>query len=96
LAVADGLGDPLGQLLGAQRVPPTTASPIASLTTSSKREVGTLLVGAQVDEALKLGVVGLLLAGRADADDLLDAGDADPRERDVDGGLAVLELRAIR
>jgi hypothetical protein len=50
------------------------------------RHVRALLPGPQVDEAIELGVVELLGSGLADADDLLDVGDAHARERDVDGG----------
>ena len=47
------------------------------------RHVRALLVRAEVDEALELGVEELLVAVRADADHLLDAGHADAREADV-------------
>jgi hypothetical protein len=47
-----------------------------------------LLARTEVDEALELGAEELVV----DADDLLDAGDADPREGDVEarqGGLNI-------
>ena len=47
------------------------------------RHVRALLLRAEVDEALELGVEELLGAVRPDPDDLLDAGHADAREADL-------------
>ena len=60
------------------------------------RHVRALLLRAEVDEALELGVVELLGAGRADADDLLDVRHADARERHVDGRTPGLDVGLAR
>ena len=68
-------------------------SPIASLTTSSKRDMcAPFWRGAEVDEALEPRVEELLVAVLADADDLLDAGHADARERDLHRRAAGLDV----
>jgi hypothetical protein len=50
------------------------------------------LTGVEVDEAFELGEVEVLGALRLDADHLLDAGDADPREADLGRGAAGLDV----
>jgi hypothetical protein len=55
--------------------------------------VGALLLGPQVDEALDLRGEELLRAVLANADDLLDAGDADAREADLQRRLLRLDVR---
>ena len=69
----------------------STTSPIASLTTSSKRDMcAPFWLRAEVDEAVQAREEELL----ADADDLLDARDADAREADGDTGQTRLNVLA--
>jgi hypothetical protein len=56
------------------------------------RHVRALLARAQVDEAVEPRGVERLVAGRLDADDLLDVGHADARQRDVQRGDLVLDV----
>jgi hypothetical protein len=61
LAVADALGDVLGERLGPEADSPRMTSPIASLTTSSKRDMcAPFWRGPEIDEALERGGEELL------------------------------------
>ena len=87
LALAHLLGDVLGQLLGleAALAEHDLADDVVDDLLEA-RHVRALLLGPEVDEAVELGVIELLCAEWADADDLLDVGHADARERDAHGG----------
>ena len=93
LALAHLLGDVLGELLGleAALAEDDLADDVVDDLLEA-RHVRALLLRPEVDEAVELRVVELLCAGFADPDDLLDAGDADARERDVDGGRRGLDV----
>ena len=72
---------------------PRTTSPIASLTTSSKRDMcAPFWFGAELDDALEARREQLLGAVLADADHLLDAGDADARQAQLDGRALRLDV----
>ena len=90
LAFAHALGDALRQELGleARLAQDHLADGIVDHLLEA-RHVSALLARAQVDEALQPRREELLdgvLAGPRDADHLLDAGDADPGERNVQRG----------
>ena len=97
LALADLLGDVLGERLGAEAG--LAEDHLADRVVDDlleARHVRALLARAEVDEALELRVEQLLDPVLADADDLLDAGDADARERQREVrnlGLDVLDGR---
>jgi len=57
------------------------------------RHVRALLAGAEVDEALQLGVEELLAPVLPNPDDLLHPGDPDSGQRDVHGGQLRLHVR---
>ena len=73
----------------------STTSPMASLTTSSKRDMcAPFWLRPEIDEAVELGPVEPLGPVGADPDDLLDVRDPHARERDVQRralGLDVLD-----
>ena len=79
--------------VSALKASPRITSSIASFTTSSKRDMcAPFCSGAEIHEALELGVEELLVSVRADADDLLDAGHADAREAHLGGWAAGLDV----
>ena len=83
LAVADLLGDVLGQRLGAQRG--LAEHDLADRVVDDlleARHVRALLVRAEVDEAVQVSGVQLLGSVGLDPDDLLDVRHAHARERD--------------
>ncbi|CAA9498491.1 MAG: hypothetical protein AVDCRST_MAG30-1774 [uncultured Solirubrobacteraceae bacterium] len=86
LPVADALGDVLGERLGAEAglVEDDLADRLVDDLLEA-RHVRALLVRTQVDEALERRREQLFRPVLADPDDLLDPGDADPREREVQG-----------
>ena len=85
LALAHLLGHVLGQLLGleAALAEHHLADDVVDDLLEA-RHVRALLLRSEVDEAVELGVVELLGAGRADPDDLLDVRHAHARERHLD------------
>ena len=79
--------------LSAFSASPSTTSSMASLTTSSKRDMcAPFWLWAQVHEALQLGVEQLLGVVGVDPDDLLDTGHSHAREADVGAGAAGLDV----
>jgi hypothetical protein len=93
LAVADLLGDVLGQRLRPERA--LAEDDLADRVVDDlleARHVRALLPGAQVDEAVELRGVERLGPAGGDPDDLLDVGDAHARERDVQRRDLVLDV----
>ena len=91
LALADELGDVLGERLGAERrLAQHDLSDRLVDDLVEARHVRALLVTREVDEAVEPREEELL----ADAHDLLDARHADPREADRDAGRARLDVVA--
>ena len=94
LAVAHALGDVSGKRLGLEGLAEDHLVDRLVDDLLEARHVRALLVGAEIDEALELGVEELLASVGADADDLLDAGHADAREAHVGRGAARLDVAA--
>ena len=93
LALAHALGDVLGEGLGLEgRLAEDDLADDVVGDLLEARHVRALLVGAQIDEAVELCVVEPLVAVVADADDLLDAGDADAGQRQGKRGLLLLDV----
>ena len=89
LALADELGDVLGQRLGLERR--LAEHDLADRLVDDlleARHVRALLVGAELDDALEARREQLLGAVLAEPDHLLDAGHADPREAQLDASEA--------
>ena len=85
LALAHELGDVLGQRLDLERR--LAEHDLADRVVDNlleARHVRALLCGAEIDDALEAGREQLLGAVLAEADHLLDAGHADPREAHLD------------
>src|SRR5207253_8550157 len=94
LALAHPLGDVLGELLGLEaRLAEDHLADDAVDDLLEARHARALLARAEVDVALELGRDPFLCAIAADADDLLDVGDTDARERDVHGRRGSLYVR---
>ena len=93
LAVAHALGDVLRERLGLEgRLAEDDLADRFVDDLLEARHVRALLLRAEVDEALDLGGEDLLRAVLSDADDLLDAGDADAREADLERGTLGLDV----
>jgi hypothetical protein len=71
LAVADERGDVAASVSALNASESTTSSIASSMTSSKRGHVRALLLGAEVDEALELGVEELLGSVRLDPDHLL-------------------------
>jgi hypothetical protein len=94
LVVADPLGDVRGEGLGLEGLAQDHLVDRLVDDLLEARHVRALLLRAQVDETLDLGVEELLGAVRLDAQDLLHPGHPHPREAYVGGGTACLDVLA--
>ena len=95
MAVAFALGDMGGERLGLEGLAEDHLIHRFVHDLLEARHVSTLLLGAQFDEALELGIEELLGPVRADADDLLDARHAHAEEAQVGGGSTRLDVPAV-
>ena len=92
LAVAYTLGDMGGERLGLEGLAQDHVVDRLVHHLLEAGHVRALLLGPEVDEALKLGIEELLDPVRADADDLLHAGHADARQAHLGRGRTGLDV----
>ena len=95
LAVAHALGDMRGQRLGLEGLAQDHLVDRLVDDLLEARHVRALLIRVEIDEAFELRVEELLAPVRPDADDLLDAGDADAREAHLRRWAARLDVRGL-
>ena len=92
LAVAHEPGDVGGERLGLEGLAQHHLVDRLVHDLLEARHVRALLLGPEVDEALELGIEELLVAVRADADDLLHTGHPDARQAHVGRGTTGLDV----